>query len=254
MISGLAAEARALDSNIYGGCLSTDHSKAYYHFEKTMLRSLGLIGLYHWVQGKGFEPSTADDTDLTHLTDLVRSSVVLGVSAMDAYFTNRFVEMLIPYIKRRGPTRAMVKLLHDAGLNAEQALIMAAMDRPFSRVRTIMTRHLERTVTQKFSAIDNLFTAFGLNDFCANVQGKSGRKRLLRSIEILVQRRHEIVHEGDLNAKGVLQPIGAKEVLFRLRHLNQFVTCADVILNGMLQSRRRQRQPAIPSLAAVPVA
>jgi hypothetical protein len=191
---------------------------------------------------------------MTHITDLVRSSIVLSVSAMDAYFTNRFVEILVPYIKQRGPTRAMVKLLHDAGLNSEQALIMATMDRPFRRVRTLMSRHLERTVTQKFSAIDGLFTAFGLNDFCQNVQSKCGKRRLLRSIELLVQRRHEIVHEGDLNAKGVLQPVGSKEVLMRVKHMDTFVSCADGLLNEMLQRKAKRASAKKPVGASSEIA
>ena len=47
----------------------------------------------------------AEETKHQHSKDLVRASIALAVAAMDAYFTNKFTEVLIPYLKEKGPTQ-----------------------------------------------------------------------------------------------------------------------------------------------------
>jgi ATP-dependent helicase/DNAse subunit B len=146
------------------------------------------------------------------LSDLLRASIVLSVSAMDAYFTNKFVDILIPYLKNKGPNKRLAKLLEDAGLDVEQALEMINMERPWRRIRTLMDAYLEKFTTQKAHIIDELFLALGIKDFTKHAQGIVKYRGLLSKIEHIVERRHEIVHDGDLNSYGKMRRISAREV------------------------------------------
>ena len=78
------------------------------------------------------------------VADLLRSGLVFSVAAMDSYFTARFAELLVPFLKKHGPTDGLVTLLDDAGLDTREALEMIEMARPYRRVRTLMDSYFDR--------------------------------------------------------------------------------------------------------------
>ena len=203
-------------------------NKAGDSFIRTSQRALALIELHTRLVQAGVDQRI-------HSSDLVRSAVVLSVAAMDAYFTRRFEDIVIPYVKKHGPSPGIIELLQKAGLDTEQALTMATMDRPFRRVRTLVHSYLETYTTQRFDVIDQLFLSFGLKDLCANAQGMTGRKTLLRSVEILVDRRHKIVHEGDLDGHGKLRRIEPLPTLHRIRDMTLLVRKADELIDKAIQ-------------------
>lgn len=164
-----------------------------------------------------------------------RASVVLAVAAMDSYFTDVFVERLVPFIKRKGATKRLVELLHDAGVDTECALQLIVMKSPFRKITKMVEVHLSLVTTQKSDAIDRLFLGYGLKDFCGNVARFSKKGlRLLSSIQTLVNRRHRIVHEGDLNSHGRPNRTDPKEFVRRIHDVVLFVSKADEILNNQL--------------------
>lgn len=201
-------------------------SKAYQKFESTIMRSLGLLNIYidhkDEIEAKFKERDETVETD-----DLVRSCIVLSVAAMDSYFTDLFAEIFIPHLKKKKPSKQMVSILTDAGLDAAQALEMFSMDRPYRRIRTLINNHYDGFVTQNFKKIDELFLAYGFKNFSASIEKSLHRKTLLRSIEILVHRRHAIVHEGDLNSHNKLKKINLDETLKRMKNMALFVEKAD---------------------------
>ena len=206
-----------------------NHSKAFDNFNKSILRCLALMSLYFELQKKTIT------TPNFRLSDIVRSAIVLSVSSMDSYFTSRFEEMLIPFLRTNNPTPKLISVLSDAGLDTEQALIMVAMKRPYRRIRTLVGWHMDKYVTQRFHKIDDLFLAFGYKNFCENVQRSVHRKNLLRRIEILVERRHDIVHEGDLNQHGRLRKVDVVETYRRIKDLFIFIKSAEQILSERLK-------------------
>ena len=199
-------------------------NRAAYNFIRTTQRALALIYLHTQLTRAGV-------AQRIHSSDLVRAAVVLSVAAMDAYFTRKFEDILIPYVRKQGPNPRIIDVLQKAGLDTEQALTMATMDRPFRRVRTLVHSYLETYTTQRFSVIDELFLCFGLKDLCENARGMTGRKRLLRSVEILVDRRHQIVHEGDLDGHGKLRRIEPVPTLRRIQQMALFVRKADELID-----------------------
>jgi len=211
--------------------MSPKLSKSYLKFEKVIKRALNLVDMQ-----KLFEKRLPGVAKEGHFDfgDLSRSAVVLSVAAMDAYFTDVFMERFTPYLKKRGPTKGIIELLDNAGFNTKFAIEILPMERPLRRIRCLLDQHLENHTTQATDAIDTLFLAYGFKNFSTNVQKLKKRKTLLRSIEILVNRRHEIAHEGDMNSRHKLNPIDSKEIKRRIMDIVTFVNGAE----GLLRKQR----------------
>ena len=197
-------------------------TRPYNKFQRTQNRCSMLVKLYEELHRK----------KLTSNRDLARSSVVLAVASMDAYFTDKFCDLVVPVLKRGHRVGdGLANLLNDAGLDVRQALEMLAMERPYRRIRTLVTRHLELRVTQRLDAIDELFVCLGLKDFCAKVQARLHRKNLLKRVRTLVERRHKIVHYGDYNQHYRLRPIDVARTRRQLADLQLLVEEAERLLN-----------------------
>jgi hypothetical protein len=206
-------------------------SKSYLEFEKVILRSLNLISLQETLEKMLPRDKNEGKVDLT---DLARAAVVLSVAAMDSYFTDIFAERFIQFLKKNGPTEKIIEVLNKTGFNIRLALELLSTERPYRRIRTLIEENLERHTTQKAETIDALFLAYGLKDFCNHVQNYKRRKRLVRSVEILVERRNQISHDGDTNSYGKLNPITPKDIKKRITDVITFVSGADEILQKQL--------------------
>lgn len=204
-------------------------SKSYLKFENVVNRSLNLLSLQSTLEGWQAAESTKLD-----LSDLTRSAIVLAVAAMDAYFTDVFAERLVRYLKRHGPNNDLIELLQSGGFNIRTALELLAMDRPYRRLRSLMAARLERHTAQKVEDIDQLFLAYGLKDFCHNVERMAKRKNLLGRIRGFVERRHAIVHDGDANTFGKLRGVDHREARRRVCDVVTFVGTAEALLSKAL--------------------
>lgn len=76
---------------------------------------------------------------------------------------------------------------------------------------------------------------YGIKKFSHNVQRSIHRRNLVRRIELLTERRHNIVHEGDLNSHGGLRSIRADEVESQLKDLKKFVNAAESLSAKILK-------------------
>ena len=135
-------------------------SKAYLTFEKTIERSLNLTVLQKPTESIIQASTSSRNVDSS---DLLRAALVLGVAAMDSYFTDVFAERFVPYLQTKGPNKNMVSLLEQAGLDIETTLDIMTMKRPYRRIRTLIEVHLDNHVTQRSEVIDKLFLAFNLS-------------------------------------------------------------------------------------------
>jgi hypothetical protein len=165
--------------------------------------------------------------------DLFRAGIVLSVAAMDSYYTDRFCEAFIPYIKKNGLNKDMEELICKAGFNTESAISMFDNKRPKRVLSNMMKRHLSNFVTQNFKSIDSLYKCLGFNpSFTKSAQGISRRKNLLSSLIKLIERRHKIVHGGDYNHHGNLNPIHYSRVLRKIIELRKLVESSDALLEN----------------------
>lgn len=208
-------------------------SKSYLRFESVIQRSLDLLVLQQSIE-KLFK-SAGKDTVEQDMNDMTRGALVLGVAAMDSYFTSVFSERLVPYLKKKKtPSKSLVEFLSKAGLDTSVALELLVMERPYRRIRKIVDDYLERRVTQKFDVINDLFLAYNFKNFCEHAEKKTNRKTLLKTVGGVISRRHEIVHNGDLNSHGKLHPISPVEIHTKLISVVKFVAAADELLQRQL--------------------
>src|SRR5690606_21568566 len=87
-------------------------------FIKCHNRSVGMIKR-HWEAWKAGGAAWDESDD-----DLFRAGIVLSVAAMDAYFTDRFCEALVPYIKKEGLNKGLKELLSNSGMTLEKSIEM----------------------------------------------------------------------------------------------------------------------------------
>lgn len=197
-------------------------------FKKTSARALALIALHT-------DLLPTQRSALPDDRDLLRSAVALAVAGMDAYFTDRFSESLVRFLKKRGATPDLIDLLSKAGLDTKAALEMITMKRPYRRIRTLVEAYLANYTTQKQNVIDELFKVYGVKNLCANAQGLARKKKLLKSVEAAVIRRHSIVHAGDLNSHDKARHIDDKLASRYVKNIDLFVENAESLLVNSLK-------------------
>lgn len=202
-------------------------SKSYKKFLKCHDRAVAMVRRHYNLWN-----DSEEEWDESH-DDLFRAGIVLVVSAMDAYYTDRFCEALIPYIKKNGLNDSLEKLVVNAGLNTEKAIEMFENKRPKRVLSNMVRRHLETVVTQNFKKIDKLYLCLGYEKpITFQAQEFSRRKRLIKAVEKLVERRHKIVHAGDYNKHGRLNPINYYRMLKKFIELRKLVQSTDAVLEN----------------------
>ncbi len=149
---------------------------------------------------------------------------------MDSYFTEAFIEKLIPFLRSNKPTKELIKTLERAGFGVGEALELLNETNPYGRIRKTLENHLERYVTQSVDKIDSLFLAYGLKHISTSAQAKTQRTTLIKTVEGLVRRRHQIVHDGDYMKGGKLRIFDQKKVTREVQSMEKFVTACDEIL------------------------
>ncbi|EGQ7692055.1 hypothetical protein D0810_18840 [Vibrio cholerae] len=208
-------------------------SKAYKRFDHTMHRAEAMFGA-----SLAFVQNSNGKISDQHLwvQDSIRASIVIAVSAMDAYFTKKFEEVLVVVLKKGGPKKDLVLRLEKAGLDTRECLLLLNMQRPYRRIRAMVEAYFEKFVTQKFDVIDELYVGFSLKNLSSNAAKKTGYATCLSSIGKLVEKRHQIAHEGDMNKHGKIRKINPQEVQKRFAMLRRFVRAADEIIESKVAS------------------
>ena len=194
-------------------------------FIKTIRRCESLVASYQELHRQN-----QADQNIPAPKDIVRGAVVLSVAALDAYVTDVFSEKLVPYLRRYTPDQSLIDLLSKAGLDTKEALKLLSMDRPYRRIRTLINTHYQRYTTQKFDIIDEIFLPYRLSNITTNAERMSGRTRLKNSVGQLVERRHEIAHNGDYNSHGRIKDINEDQISRRINDLELLVTNMDIII------------------------
>jgi hypothetical protein len=205
-------------------------------FIKTYVRGLEISTFaMKTVLNKNETTDLIDPKENLILDDITRSSIVMCVASMDNYFTNKFVEMLVPVLKKGKLTESLIKLIEDSGLNTYKAISLLSNERPLRTIKNMVNNKLELYTAQKISSIDDLFLKYGIKNFCINVQKMSKKKTLLRNVELLVKHRHMIVHNGDINQYNNIIKIDFNKEIKRLNLLLKFIKTSEILLNNYLK-------------------
>ena len=167
--------------------------------------------------------------------DLARFAMVLSVAAMDDFFKNAYFEIWVPYVKRHGFTNKMINVLESQHLSTKAALRLLHKAKPYAVLKNRVKRRYETASFQKRTAINDLFSTLGIEEFCEKAQQCTHRKTLLNSVRLLAKRRHEIVHKGDLTATGILKKVEERDVK-RIKDVHLFVSTANQVLDTALKN------------------
>lgn len=201
-------------------------SNAHAKFIKTIRRCEVLVDSYKKLQVL----DQANGVVIPTPKDIIRGAVVLAVAALDTYVTDVFSEKLVPYLQQYKPDEELINLLFKAGLDTKEALVLIGMDRPYRRIRTLIESYYASYTTQKFEVIDQIFKPYRLINITDNAAKKTKKANIKRSVEKLVERRHEIAHAGDYNRHGRIVEIDENQIAKRIKHVELMVNCMDDII------------------------
>lgn len=206
--------------------------KAIDKFHVMSVRCEAMVTLWRNVNGDPKNPKGAHNHD-----DLIRAAIVLKVAAMDHYFTNKFMDMLTPFLRSNGATKDLSIIIEESGISFQEAINLLNSDKPFRKIEKKVSYKLNRFVAQNVVKIDSLFKGFGIHNLCESAQGRAKDNRLLRNVNLLIRRRHSIVHDGDLDKKGNTKIIGKSHILKKIESANIFIKNCDEILNSLLSKK-----------------
>ena len=200
-------------------------------FDKVLERATALCDLHERLETHGVPG--ADEVANLSLDDLLRSALMLGVSGMDAYYRDKFVERLVPYTKKYGPQKVLESALEKAGVTMTDILPLLGNPRPHRTLRNRIADWLARKPMHDLDKIDTLFQGFGLPNLTENAAKKDGAKTINNLVKIAVQRRHDIAHYGDYHTgKNVLKNIKRKWTRQQLNRIQRLVNESEAIITS----------------------
>jgi hypothetical protein len=187
-----------------------------------------------------------DDDAFSHhiLSELLRSSIVAGVSALDRYMHDIIVHHCISILSRKEEDIPMdMKKMQVSLLSVKRALHKKGGDsssRPGFIIKKAIQDQLHREYT--FQKPDDIVAAtkmLGIKDYWGCVAKEMGDSESAKTIQDKLKeiclRRNQIVHEADLvrKIKGkqcTLQEISKKTALEWIEWLNRFVIATDKVI------------------------
>jgi hypothetical protein len=181
------------------------------------------------ITGKDFSGSALDD--------LLRSSLTLGLSALDRYIHERIVKRVVTSLRSADLLPAQEKLTIPAilALRMTEALRTASQDgtqvRPANQLRIALQDSLHKRTFQRWGDIEAAFELIGVGGLAGKLQTAYhvGDITPIRAqLNKIVERRNFIVHEGDLvrhqrGGQTRVYPIARKYVAESLDFLDTFV-------------------------------
>lgn len=150
---------------------------------------------------------TSDDFTREAVDDLLRSALAVGVSALDRYVHERVVRHVITSLRAPDLKPAQEKLTISATLalrmtdELRRAYRAGEGVRPANQLRIALQEALHRRTFQSFREIEEAFELVGITGVAGRLQAAYGVGNIdpiRKQLNNIVQRRHQIVHEGDL--------------------------------------------------------
>lgn len=172
--------------------------------------------------------------------DLLRSVVVLTVSALDSYLHDAILDagtrILVSCSKEsRNPPGKVVEVFKDWSI--EKALQLAFRKRPDEEFRKVLAAHLRARSFQDAGGIQRGLALLGLTDCWERLRRELHVKRskdAKRFVQGFVTRRHNIVHEADRykskKYRGKLREITRPYANDCVRKMRRFVKSLDKLI------------------------
>lgn len=152
---------------------------------------------------------TYDRFDHTYVSELLRSSMVAAVSALDRYMHDLVLEKCWKLLS--GPERNIPKELRRLSIpviETKRAIDQVKSDRkarPGHRIKKAIQVVLHESTFQGPDAIEKCGKMLGISDFWGEVAGgmpnNPAKGEIKDELSKIVRRRNQIVHEADLERK-----------------------------------------------------
>jgi hypothetical protein len=186
---------------------------------------------------------TLKDFHANALQELLRSALVLSVSALDRYMHERIVKNIVVALKKRNPSKEQSEFLIPAytAIQVAHRVVQAGNNgkrvRPANEIRIAIQAILHKRTFQSWREVEDGFKLIGVSGLAGKLQHvyqlpeiKPKRDQLNK----IADRRNRIVHEADLvrhkrGGKARLHPISAAEVKKAIDFLNELVEKLEAI-------------------------
>jgi len=135
-------------------------------------------------------------------SDILRAAVVISVSAMDAYFHTKITEKTARFVRaKKGvhlPGR-LVQIIKD-GASHDRLIEFMFKDKPLSHIASLVRKAIEDHTYQNSGKIEEGLKILGVDDLWFQIGKKLqiSKDRAKKYVQGYVDRRHRIVHRGDL--------------------------------------------------------
>jgi hypothetical protein len=141
---------------------------------------------------------TCADFDHDQLTDLLRASLVMGVSAMDAYFHSKICAYIVKAANRGDK---MPNALKKANMTVLDFISAKKYKRKMQALRNALERTLGYQSLQQAKNIEDALGLIGITKYWSSIAARIGTpiEDLKKKLVQYVKRRNQIAHEGDLS-------------------------------------------------------
>ncbi len=182
--------------------------------------------------------ATAKEEDFSSesMQDVLRASLVMAVSAMDAYFHAKIVQHVVKHSRKTNPSNKLLNeriLVKDFIEGRRKAHTNAAL-------RAAIERKLSYQSLQQPSQVAEALGLIGVSDFWKGVAQRLNQRAdtLRTSLAKVVKRRNQIAHEGDLSqsrrARNKGRAITHKDVEGDVALIKKIVEAAEKEINKQL--------------------
>jgi len=177
-----------------------------------------------------------EDFSSKALKDLLRASLVMAVSAMDAYFHAKIIQHVVEHSRKKEPSN---KLLNERIL-VKYFIEGRKKTRTNVALRAAVEQNLSYQSLQQPDPIREALGLIGISDFWTRVAQRLGKEQrdLHKELSRIVKRRNQIAHEGDLSqskkARNKSRTISHKEVERDIALIEEIIEIAEEEINKQL--------------------
>jgi hypothetical protein len=186
---------------------------------------------------------SSQDFSAAAMDDLLRASLTFGVSALDRYLHERVVKKIIACLRSGDLRSAQEKLAIPATLalrmteDWRKASRAGRHTRPANQLRIALQEALHLRTFQSWREIEEAFELMGITALTEKLQtayGIGDIRPFKNQLNVLVKRRHRVVHEGDLvrhkrAGHSRVHPLKRKYVADSLDFIDQLVEHLEAI-------------------------
>lgn len=169
--------------------------------------------------------------------DILRATIMLAIAGVDAYFHDKVLERITPFMKMKKGRHLpgdLLELLRGNG-GIQKLLEIMYEQRPHRHIHTLVKNVQADKTFQKPDKIEGALRLVGINDFWFKVAQRMGRgaskEGIKRKVGQYAHRRDKIGHEADRSGAGRLNHISRPYVRECLSFVQKFIHSADQVID-----------------------